>query len=471
MTAAPGRPLAHRRRSLADRLARTLIIWVGAVWITVMLAVVWYVDREININFDSELVESAHRMIDIAIRDFEHEHEAGRTTALPLIGRDPLIEEDHVVFQLVDGRGRILMRSKEAPSERFAVHLETGFQDLPPWRVYTVKHPRETLYLLLADPLDERLRHRWQTLIGLAVPLIAMLPLFAWGLRRIARRELSVVERLEAQIAERGSADLRPLQLTGLPNELRSVGEHVNRLLERLGHALDAERALAANAAHELRTPLAAARLRLVSALDGALRREDIEAAVTALSRLGHRTEKLLQLSRAESAAAMAREEVDLIRLAALVVDEMWDSNDQAGRVDLAADVPGVVPASGDADTLAIALRNLIENALRYSGESRVEVTFEAPCAVVVRDRGPGVAPETLQKLRHRHARGNAEHAGYGLGLSIVSSIAERQGASLEMHAPRRDGASGLEVILRLQPWTGPTSTTAPAPLDLEEDE
>ncbi len=458
MVSIPASRADSRRRSLADRLTQTLIQWVGAVWITAMLAVVWYVDREINTNFDSELVESAHRMIDIAIRDFDHEKATGQPLELPLIGRDPLIEEDHVVFQLVDDSGRVLMRSQEAPSTRFPVRLETGFQDLPPWRIYTVKHPKAPQYLLLADPLDERLRHRWQTLIGLAVPLIAMLPLFAWGLRRIARRELSVVERLEAQIAERGSTDLRPLELTALPSELRSVGEHVNRLLERLGQALDAERALAANAAHELRTPLAAARLRLVSALDGELRRDDIEAAVTALSRLGHRTEKLLQLSRAESAAAMTREEVDLARLAAVVVDEMWDSGSHADRIDLDVNAPGTRPASGDADSLAIALRNLIENALRYSGESRVEVTIEAPCSLVVRDHGPGVPAEALHRLRDRHVRAGADRAGYGLGLSIVSSIAERQGAGLELHSPRRDGLPGLEVILRLQPWDGPVS-------------
>ena len=85
------------------------------------------------------------------------------------------------------------------------------------------------------------------------------------------------------------------------------MGDDVNRLLERLSHALDVERALAANAAHELRTPLAAARLRLQTALEHDLRRHDVEAALDALQVLGHRAEKLLQLSRAESGASLTR--------------------------------------------------------------------------------------------------------------------------------------------------------------------
>ncbi|MGE8199825.1 MAG: histidine kinase dimerization/phospho-acceptor domain-containing protein, partial [Variovorax sp.] len=90
----------------------------------------------------------------------------------------------------------------------------------------------------------------------------------------------------------------------------RTVGDHVNRLLERLSHSLYVERALAANAAHELRTPLAAARLRLQTALEHDLQRNDVQAALDALRTLSHRTEKLLQLSRAESGASLTRTRV-----------------------------------------------------------------------------------------------------------------------------------------------------------------
>lgn len=450
-------------RSLADRLARTLTAWVAVAWLGVLIGVVWYVDREINHDFDSEMTESAHRMIDIAVRDYEHETREGRRPPLPVIGREPLIEDDAVIYQLVDDQGRVLMRSRETPPDRFRVKLRTGFEDVPPWRIYTVAHPGAPLFLHLADPLAERARHRWQTLVGLALPLLALLPLFAWGLRRIARRELRGVEQLGEQIGERGGADLSPLELAGLPTELASVGEHVNRLLTRLGEALDAERALAANAAHELRTPLTAARLRLQSALDGELAREDIEAASSALERLVHRCEKLLQLSRAESAAASTRAAVDLVRLVLVVTDEMADSDRRAARIGIVLD-DGIRMAAGDADTLAIALRNLLENALRHAGGTRVEVRIEAPCTLVVSDAGAGVAPEALATLRDRHVRAGAERAGYGLGLSIVGSIAARHDAQLELVSPRPGSSGGFVARLVLQPFgeDGPAAFTAP---------
>jgi two-component system, OmpR family, sensor kinase len=247
-----------------------------------------------------------------------------------------------------------------------------------------------------------------------------------------------------------------------MPQELHSVGDHVNRLLARLAHALDVERALAANAAHELRTPLAAVRLRLTTALEGHLRREDVQAALEALNTLSHRAEKLLQLSRAESGAALGHQHISLEQLAATVAQEFWSLPGLRDRVALllpegeeesrTSETP-FQQAWGDIDSLAIALRNLVENALRYGGDGPVEITVEAPCTLVVRDHGPGVAPQRLQTLRQRHVRDSAERTGYGLGLSIVATIMERHRGRLELHSPLpASGASGLEARLVLSP-------------------
>lgn len=457
-TLAPPAPLptmpARRRERLADRLARTLIVWVGGVWVASLIGVVWYVDREINRNFDSEMMESAHRMLDIAVYDYDQALATGASAAavLPLLGREPLIDDDPVVFHLVNGEKGLLMRSRQSPQTRFEVPPKPGFAETGPWRVYTVAHPSRKLFLHLADPLDERRLHRNRTLLGLAVPLAAILPLLMFLLRRLARRELCVLQRLETQIAARGSADLSPIEIEDMPAEPRSVGEHVNRLLDRLAHALDSERALAANAAHELRTPLAAVRLRLQTAIDGGINRTDVEAALLSLAKLSHRTEKLLQLSRAESGAALARSDVDLVRLAAMVVDEFWGSETVTHRIDLEIDDAGIRAARGDADTIAIALRNLIENALRYAPGSTVEVAVIAPATLVVRDTGPGVPPSLLQALRARHVRRAADSAGYGLGLSIIGTIVETHEATLELFSPRSDGRAGFEARVVLRP-------------------
>lgn len=438
---------------LADRLTRTLMLWVGSVWLACVFGVTWYVDREINHNFDSEMIESAHRMVDIAVHDLDLARERGTLdpARLPLIGREPIIDSDPVVFQLVDGDSRLLMRSEAAPATEFTVPRRTGFQETGPWRVYTVQHPSRALFLHFADALEERQAARNRALLGLIVPLVAMLPLLGLLLRRIARRELRVMHDLEAEIGRRSGADLSPIDLEDMPSELRSVGEHVNHLLRRLAHALDAERSLAANAAHELRTPLASVRLRLQTALDQQLSRADVQAALDALGTFGHRADKLLQLSRAESSSTLTAQRVDLVPLAATVAEEFWATEETRRRLELRIDEGGVVPCRGDLDAIAIALRNLVENALRYSGDARVWIEVVAPCTLVVRDEGPGVPAATLETLRRRHVRHTADAAGYGLGLSIIGTIVEKHRATLWLSSPPPGRTHGFEARLAFQ--------------------
>ena len=449
-TLQPTASQASAVQTLAGRLIRTLILWVGGVWLLCVIGVVWYVDREINYNFDSELVEVSHRMFDIALDDLDRQA-SERTDDRFLVAPTPTFADAAVMFQVVDAGGRVLLRSAETPGNVFDVPLAAGFSNDDAWRVYTVRHPTRELFLQVADPLDERRTALNRTLFGLVIPLGAVLPILAWVLRRIARQELQVLQRLAIEIGERDGTDLRPIALPGLPQELQLVGDHVNRLLERLAQSLDVERALAANAAHELRTPLAAARLRLQTALEHELRREDVEAALDALRMLSHRTEKLLQLSRAESGASFTRDRVDLGSLAATVAQEFWQDAGTLERLGLKVPDRGAAPvALGDFDALAIALRNLVENALRYAG-GRVEIEVEPDCTLVVRDFGPGVNDVELRTLQLRHVRHSAERAGYGLGLSIVATIVQKHGAALTLLSPPRGSATGFEARIALK--------------------
>ena len=462
--------------TLAGRLARTLIFWVGGIWLLSVLAVVWYVDREINFNFDNELVEVSHRMFDIAVAEVDRRI-ADKSQGQPLVAPTPLFKDAAVIYQVVDASEQVLLRSAETPPDTFDVPASPGFVNLDTWRIYTVKHPTRPLFMQVADPQSERRDALNRTLFGMLLPLVALVPLLAVLLGRIARTELKVLQQMTGEIEQRSGADLRPISLPGLPKELLSVGDHVNRLLERLAQSLDVERALAANAAHELRTPLAAARLRLQTALDHDLRREDVAAALAALETLSHRTEKLLQLSRAESGAAWSLDRVDLVKLAGTVAQEFWrdDRNDgpdgrlQAQhRIDLK--VPGddadteaeaEAPATlGDFDALAIALRNLVENALQYANGTRVTIEVTHDCELVVRDGGPGVTPSQLQSLQERHVRHSADRAGYGLGLSIVATIVQKHEGQLELASPPLGALQGFEARIVLKPAPKRMSTT-----------
>lgn len=435
-----------KRTSIAARLARQLILAMGTLWLLCVAGASWYVHREVNRNFDAELVESAHRMIDIVSHELEeygyHRDGIERTRIAP----PPLIASDPVVFQLVDHQGRVLIRSAQAPPQAFAPDLAPGFADTDTWRIYTVAHPSLPLRLHMADPLAERTLALTRTVLGLALPMAATLPLIGWLLWRIARRELAPLNRIAAQIATRSRSDLSPLPTDGLPLELASVAHDVNQLLVRLHDALDVERALAANAAHELRTPLAAARLRLEAALEGDIGPDDVRAAIDALARLGQRTERLLQLSRAESGAVLDRRPVDLIRLAAAVSEEFWDQPANRDRLHLQVPDSELPPVPGDFDGLAIALRNLVDNALRHSQGAPVTLAVESPAALVVRDGGPGVAAQDLARLAERHVRRSSDSPGYGLGLSIVHTLVERHGARLTLRSPPAGQDSGFEA-------------------------
>lgn len=441
----------QRPRNLAARLARTLILWVGGTWLACVMAVAWYVDREIDVNFDNELVEVSHRMFDIALREYEVAPADAKAAATPIVAPPPLFSQDEVLYQLLDDGGRVLLRTAHAATASFDVPLSPGFANSQDWRIYTVRHPSRPLYMQVADPLAERREAVMRTLTVLIAALVAVLPLLALGLRHIARRELLALGGLATQVGQRGGSDLRPLTLEGLPDELHTLGEGVNSLLERLAHALQVERALAANAAHELRTPLAATRLRLQTALEHGLSQTEVQAALNALQTLSHRTEKLLQLSRAESGAALAREPVDLARLAATVAEEFWRDAQVAARLDLQLDEALHPPqALGDVDALAIALRNLIENALRYAGDARIELAVQAPATLEVRDFGAGVSAAALANLRQRHVRHSDDQAGYGLGLSIVGTIVQQHGGRLMLASPPAGAAQGFEARIEL---------------------
>ncbi len=463
-----------RPDTLAGRLTRTLILWVGGVWLACVLAVVWYVDREIDYNFDSELVEVSHRMFDVTLDRLDSllNHGASNERELTVLVSPPDAFKDAAVpFQIVDDHTRVLARSADTSASQFDVPLAPGFSNTGAWRVYTVRHPQRALFLQVADPLQERSEAVNRTLLGLIVPLSAVLPMLALLLRGIARQELRVLDDLSGEVALRDGNVLHPIELLGLPQELRSVKDHVNRLLERLAAALDVERALAANAAHELRTPLAVARVRLQTALDHGLARSEVEAALTALQTLSHRTEKLLQLSRAESSAPLAREPVDLVQLATTVAEEFWQEARAVDRLDLHLPDSATNPVVlGDFDALAIALRNLVENALQHGGTGAVELRVGPGCCLSVGDDGLGVPLVALEHLKVRHVRHGAQPSanqvaarpGYGLGLSIVTTIAQKHDAQWLMESPPPGKPHGLLTTLVLPP-APTTPATSPA--------
>ncbi len=462
-------------RSLSTQLSRALLGLVCSFWLLGAAGVGWYVHIEMQESLDSALAQSADRLLELAAHELDEvrSHEAqisnpastaaaatqtasapGTAPARPTMDHaNDELHGDYLMYQVIDAQRQVLMRSVDAPAQAFEVPLQTGFANTDQWRVYTVAHPIQNIYIHAADPLAHRSKLRNKSLMYLLLPLLAVLPLLAWLVHRVVGQGMQRVDAVTQQISERGGKNLNPVDTTGLPSELKAMADNVNHLLHRLDDALQTERALSANAAHELRTPLTVAQLRLTNLLALDLpeaARTEVSAASVALQQLKRRTEKLLQLSRAESGAGLARERVRLNQVVSVVLQE-FETDDAAYRRLRVIDEEDV-DVMGDFDAIAIALRNLIENSLRYSGNSEVQVRLEQPGTVVVSDSGPGVGPEQLATLTQRHVRHAPDAAGFGLGLSIVKTIVARQHGTLTMTSPPRGQATGFEARLALKP-------------------
>ena len=457
---------------LASRLSRVLSIWVGAIWILGSIAVAWFVNSAIASGFDATLAISAHRLIDLVVLDSKEVDSASlprivskSTSVAKLEAQTPgspdvkpvsvvNVPVNQLVYQAFDASGRLTIRSEGAPEKALLTDLKPGYTNVPPWRTYVMHNTAKSLYIVTADTLANQADLQRETLLWLLLPLLILLPLMALAVYKLTRRELHVVEQLAQEIAARGGGNLTPISINGASSEMNTIAVGTNQLLSRLEDALHAERSLAANAAHELRTPLASARLSLSTAQSFPMVNEAKDALAqlaTSLDTLSKRAEKLLQLSRAEAATTFSQEDVDLSVLALMVTQEFWYHPNVQSRLKLELPKNAAVIGKGNFDTLAIALRNLIENALKYAPEGKIHVTVSSPATVTVRDEGEGVAEKDLSKLRHRHVRLTKNQTGYGLGLSIVRTIAEKNSGQLELRSPPVGFAHGFEAVLELQ--------------------
>lgn len=380
---------------------------------------------------------------------------------LPLVGaqgsRAVLLAEDEErdVWYVAreEGGGLILSSPAEAATALPAGGPE-GFSEAGGFRVYAQSAPG--VRVQVAEPLAERRDAAAEGVAALVLPLLLLLPLTILGAWLAIGRGLRPILRLSAEVASRGAAELRPLDAGSLPRELEPLGGAINGLLGRVRAALEAERAFTADAAHELRTPVAAAMAqaqRLGAELSAGPGRDRAEALLTNLKRLAHLAEKLLQLARSEGAGVLAGTAEDLAPALEQVVAE-FRREGRGRRIKLRLPPGGAAPSRLDVDAFGVLARNLIENALVHGGPTAaVEVEMTADGALTVTNGGPAVPAERLRSLTARFERGGSRRPGSGLGLAIAAALAETTGATLTLASPAPGRADGFEA--RFAPLAG----------------
>jgi two-component system OmpR family sensor kinase len=287
-------------------------------------------------------------------------------------------------------------------------------------------------------------------------PIVLAAPLLMLVVWWVVSRSLAPVARVRRQVAERQADDLSPVSEENLPEEVRPLVHELNLLFLRVRRAFDAQKNFVADAAHELRSPLSALKLQvqgLQRAPDEATREVAIGRLAAGIDRATRLVEQMLALARHEaSAAAGAKQEsVNLPEVARLAISDAIAAA-QARNIDVGIARADPAEVIGQSDALRMLLRNLLDNAVKYTPEGgRVDVAIVAQVDGVelsVEDSGPGLPSDERQRVLNRFYRsGEPQAPGSGLGLAIVKTIADLHGATVSLGASESLG--GLRVSLR----------------------
>lgn len=333
------------------------------------------------------------------------------------------------------------------------------------WRIFSTATRDRVIQV--AQPLAIRRQLAAQAALRSVLPILALAPILGLAIGWSVGASLRPVRRLTAEVKRRDADALDPVAASGLPAEVSPLVESINTLLARLRSAFDAQRAFVSDAAHELRSPLTALKLQLQllqRSTDPASRDEAIRALSAGIERAARLVAQLLTLARAEPGAPQQPlVPTDLAEVARQAVADVVPLAD-AKSIRLALEAQPDCTFEGDVSTLRILVRNLADNAVRYTPPGgRVEVTVAQDAGQIVLtvdDSGPGIPASERERVFDRFYRragdeqGEHEETGSGLGLAIVRSIAQRHRASVHMiDSP----LGGLRVVVRFARASGVT--------------
>jgi len=329
----------------------------------------------------------------------------------------------------------LALRSANAPAQPMS-RYRRGFATLAidgiEWRVFAARGAESDTQVYVGEQIASRAGILWAVMRGALWPMAVALPLLTvlgwWAVRE----GLLPMRRLSQIIARREAHALAPVAVADAPTEMLPLIASLNGLFQRIAALLESERRFTADAAHELRTPIAAIRVQAQTALisvDDASRRHALQATLAGCDRAAHLVGQLLLLSRLEQQTdAPPAAAVDLSILTRQVVAELAKHGARQESV-VAARAQESCVIDGDQALLAVLVRNLVDNAIRYSPRGariRIAVAKEDGCTRLhVEDGGPGMSEEQLARLGERFFRVlGSDQVGSGLGWSIVRRIA-----------------------------------------------
>ena len=438
--------------SLQQRLLTRTLGGVLVAWAATAAFVGFEAQHEVDELLDAHLAQSAALLVVQQNATPEHDE--------PVMDAPSLHKYAHRVAYQVFDEDRLVMHSPNVAHTPMAQHTQ-GFETLTladgkSWRVFAAPGRDHDVQIYVAERLDSRDEILHAVLRGFLPPLTIALPLLLIGLWWNVRSGLQPLQRLRQALLKRDTQALDPVSLPEIPQEVQPLLDALNDLLQRLARRMEAERRFTADAAHELRTPIAAirahAQVALRAATDDSVRQQALQDTLTGCDRASRVVEQLLTLARVEGPQ-------DVIsvpfRLDQLIQQVMADLAPDALRrhQTLELVVPDFLQVTGQSTLWHILLRNLVDNALRYTPEGSI-VRIQARSLsngrieVTVQDSGPGMSSEDLARLGERFFRVLGTLAsGSGLGWSIVRHIADLQ--HMDVEVGKSQDLGGLLVRLR----------------------
>jgi signal transduction histidine kinase len=459
-------------RSLKGRVLAVLGVTITLCWAGALAVLTVYTLRGQSSHWDSKLQAIGTKILMAIPSGATLKPSFGHSLQL----RDANIPRDvNLIFQVWTERKNLIVRAPDSPAAPLLPAFNDGFTSSTingeRWRIFAVSDSTGEVSVQVAmrhGVIDQEVRQKTFAALGLTTMLLATAGLIMWFAMSRSLRPLTT---LEATVRSRRKFDLTPLPVVQLPNEIRPLVESFNHLLDQLDQAMQGERRFIGDAAHELRTPLSALQAQAQVALR-ATTVADKDAALVKLLAVVERStrlsDQLLDLARMDAGVHTPQKSLaDLSELIMHVSQEFDMQAQQQRRSIILALTP--CPIECDVDEIGILLRNLLDNALRYTPEGgRVKISCgyheednQRRVCLEVADDGPGVPQAEHEAIFRRFHRipGNGGR-GSGIGLSLVAGIAQLHEAAIKTGTGLDGGGFSVRILFPLPaaPVTGPDS-------------
>lgn len=366
--------------------------------------------------------------------------------------------EKNLEFQIWNDQKKLILHSQNAikiPFSNGAVGLSTSLINGHQWHVSTAYDANNRLTIMVAEKADYRQELENRLTQDSLVVMLITYPFLGFLIWFVVGRGLATLKRVANEVHQRAPTYLEPVDLESVPSEIEPLVSELNSLFRRLKAAFEREKRFTADAAHELKTPLAALSTQTQVALRATTDEEKKAALLKVLSgvrRSSHVIQQLLTLSRLEPEAGLSdTTSINLAKQAADVIS-MLAPDAIEKNIELALiNSDNLATIKGNITAIDILIRNLVDNAIRYSPENcLVEIEIREDknhVELIVRDNGPGIPEKLHKRIFERFFRIIGNNApGSGLGLSIVQQIVTLHHATIEIQTP----ASGKGVAFHI---------------------